>query len=212
MAIPRKGSRKIILNDVNYRWVVSIHNKMVNLVIELEEDPAQPLYAYFECRDLYIRDENDHWQFHSQKQSIRPAHVKRLILYALNSGWKPHAKQGKPFIVRNAAEIALTIDLNQINYRNVNPEARTAFIKEIATDFIDSYMCLTLCMDGEMYDRLLESKTGTRIPIENERLEQLGITFAVFLDHIKADDCPVIALQCNEFPDVIEHFWWICFC
>ncbi|QDV19212.1 hypothetical protein Pan153_38770 [Gimesia panareensis] len=210
MSIPRKGSRSLTVNDTTYRWVVSVHNNTVNLVVELDSAPGQRLLAYFECRDLYIRTETGEWRFHSQKQSIRPAHVKRLILHALNSGWKPQEKLGKPFTIRNAAQIAATIDVEAIHSRQVSPDAQEAYIKEIARDFLESSMCLSLCMDFEMYDRLLESEPQTRFPIADDNLQQLGLTFAVFLDSTKADGRPVIALQCNEFPDVIEHYWWIC--
>lgn len=210
MAIPQKASRTLIIDEIRYRWVVSVHENTVNLVIELAKEPGQRLHAYFQCRDLYVRDENGEWQFQSQKQSIQPSHVKRVIKRALNDGWKPAEKGIKPFVLKDAARVALTIDAEVIDSRFVDSDATMAYIKEIAADFLDTYMALSLCMDFEIHDRIMNSEPGTRFPIEEKNMQKMGLTFAVYLDSFNAKNFPVIALQCNEFPDIVETFWWLC--
>lgn len=210
MAIPKKGSRTLVVEEVRYRWVASIHENTINLVVELAEEPGQKLLAYFQCRDLYVREPNGEWRFQTQMQSIKPSHVKRIIRHALTSGWSPREKIHKPYTLRNAAEIALTIDIVGIDSRFVDPESKIAYIKEIAADFLDTYMALSLCMDFEMHDRIMSSEPGTRFPIGDENMQKMGLTFNVFLDSINENKFPTITLQSNEFPDVFATFWWFC--
>ena len=211
MAIPKKGSRNITIGAQRFRWVVSIHDNTANLVVELADDPGQRLQAHFECRDLHVRDASGEWKFHSQKQSITPSNVRRLLTHALEKGWRPEQKGGSPFIVRDAAKVALTIDAERIDNRNIHPDSDTAFIREVAHDFISTYMALSLCLDGDMHDRIMTADADARISIEDENMQRMGLSFCVFLDTPTADGCPIIALQCNEFPDIIEHYWWAFF-
>ncbi|WP_298861200.1 hypothetical protein [uncultured Gimesia sp.] len=209
MAIPKKGSRTLTVDGVQYRWVVSIHDNSVNLVVELMKEPGQRLLAYFECRDLYIRGDDDQWRFHSQKQCIRPAHVVRIINHALREGWEPSVKPGKQFVVRDAAKVALTIDAELINSQSVDHDSKAAHIKEIAQDFLESYMGLSLCMDYAMHDQIMDSEPKVQIPIEDHNMQRLGLTFSVFKDSLSPDGRLVITLQCNEFPDISDNFWWM---
>ena len=210
MAIPKKGSRNITVSGKRFRWVVSIHNNTANLVVELADEPGQRLLAYFECRDLHICDENGEWKFHSQKQSITPASVRRLICHGLGNDWRPDQK-GPPFVVQDAAKVAMTMDAERIDSRDIDPDADVAYIKDVARDFISTYMALSLCLDGEMYDRIMAVDADERIPIDDHNMERLGLSFCVFRDAPTPDGCPIIALQCNEFPDIIEHYWWTFF-
>lgn len=210
MTIPKKGSRSLVVDEVRYRWVASVHDNAINLVIELADEPGQKLQTYFHCRDLYVRSPDGKWRFQSQMQSIKPSHVKRIIRHSLRSGWSPGEKIHKPYVLRDAAKIALTIDIIDIDSRFIEPEAKMAYIKEIAADFLDTYMALSLCMDFKMHDQIMDSRPGTRFPIGDENMQKMGLTFSVYLDSVNARNLPVIALQCNEFPDVVETFWWFC--
>jgi len=45
MALPRKGTRRITVDDVNYRWGVYEKSPLLSVRIELFEDPGQQLIA-----------------------------------------------------------------------------------------------------------------------------------------------------------------------
>lgn len=210
MTIPKKNSRSITIDDQQYRWVVSVRDNLLNLVVEATDDPGQRLQAYFQCRDLYVRGESGDWTYVAQKQSIRPSHVRRVVKAALKQGWQPN-KKGGPFIVRDAANVAQTIDTEEIDYRRVEENAKKAYIKDIARDFLWTYMALTLCMDATMNDKLTNCEPTERIEIADDKMRQLGLTFCAFKDSFTSEGRMVVGLQCNEFPEIVEHFWWMFF-
>ena len=211
MAMPKKGSRVLTIDGQRYRWVVSVHDNAVNLVVEHADDVGQRLLAYFECRDLYVRADDGSWKFVSQQQSIRPSHVRRIISAAIKRGWEPQQKGTGAFILRDAAEIAQTIDVEPIDSRRIDPEAKEAYVKEVARDFIATYMALSLCMDGVMHERIENLQPNESIPFGNDSMKAIGLTFSAFRESLNDDGWLVIRLQCNEFPDVKLHYSWICF-
>lgn len=82
MALAKKGSRSIIVQDVQYRWkVCSEPNYTKHLVVELYEHPQQSMVAFF--REDKVTKE---------KVVINPAVVSSVIEYALKKGWSPFKK------------------------------------------------------------------------------------------------------------------------
>jgi hypothetical protein len=81
MALPKKQSRSITINNEKYRWLISGDDSGgIGLFIELYENPAQKLTTAFSFG----------------YQAITPVQVREVILYALAQGYTPH-KKGQNF-------------------------------------------------------------------------------------------------------------------
>src|SRR5262245_9988688 len=76
MALPRKGTRRIVVDDTIYRWTVSPDDEPgVAMLVEQWDGPAQRMKTWVEHGIV-----------------ISPGLVRRAILYALANGWTPSAK------------------------------------------------------------------------------------------------------------------------
>lgn len=97
MAIPKKGSRKIIVDDIEYRWRIrwkpsygqGIGESNLTAAIELYENPQSPLIITFP----WLRP--DSW-VGKTKESVTPKDIETCVKNALSQGWKPNVK-GKIF-------------------------------------------------------------------------------------------------------------------
>ena len=96
MSINKKGSRKIIVNDHEYRWKIK-EQFLYDLTILIEKTNCKkPLY-------VHIKDP-EHHNFPQpiiKKRSeikyfpipIKPCDIKNLIIYSLEKGWEPESKK-----------------------------------------------------------------------------------------------------------------------
>jgi hypothetical protein len=90
MAQARKGSRRIVIDDRSYRWIVrrrpsysqALGWSPLSLAIELDETVGQRLHIELDV----VRP--DSW-IDPKPVSLTPAIVARLIREALQVGWKP---------------------------------------------------------------------------------------------------------------------------
>ena len=97
MAIPKKGSRKIIVDGIEYRWRVrwkptysqSTCNSNLMAAVELYENPQNILSIEFP----WIR--YDAW-IGVAEQPVTPSIIETCIKNALNQGWNP-AEKSKTF-------------------------------------------------------------------------------------------------------------------
>jgi hypothetical protein len=97
MTIPKKGSRKIIVDNIEYRWRVrhkgtymqDVFESFLTASVELYENPQNALLVEFPWVrfDAYIGD---------AKQPVTPKLIESCIKTALSQGWKPNEK-GKTF-------------------------------------------------------------------------------------------------------------------
>lgn len=93
MALPKKGSRRIDVDGVEYRWVIrhkptyteAIGQANLRAVVELYENPLSVLKIGF------MLPRNDSWLTNS-KVEVGPRHIQMAIQKALISGWEPHIK------------------------------------------------------------------------------------------------------------------------
>ena len=89
MALSRKGSRKIVVRDTEYRWAIrSKHTYMqaayglsATATVELYENPQSTLSIGFPWARC------DNW-LEAQAKAITPAVISRCIQEALALGWK----------------------------------------------------------------------------------------------------------------------------
>lgn len=99
MAIPKKGSRKIVVNDVEYRWRVRrktdywnlLSGDGLNFAVEKSENGNCVLHVKLDGFGHF-----GSWANNLQTLVITPALVAQAIEIALEKGWQPE-KEGKPF-------------------------------------------------------------------------------------------------------------------
>jgi len=79
MALPKKKSRNITVNDTSYRWVANGNDHGVDVYVELSDDPGQILKSVAG----YVYDSA------KNRVAITPKHIEKLIISALDDGWMP---------------------------------------------------------------------------------------------------------------------------
>lgn len=90
MAMAKKGSRRIDIDDVIYRWRVSAQYDIpLVAVVELSENPGQKLQAHFDWARVLKPPMPDGQQSLGQRRSISPAAIRAVVLAALCEGWQP---------------------------------------------------------------------------------------------------------------------------
>lgn len=87
MAFPKKKSRRIIVNNHQYRWMVNVDFYGVMLLIISEEYNGQKLFANFRHS---INGEKS--CMYDNPFIIEPELVKRTILFGLSKGYSPNQK------------------------------------------------------------------------------------------------------------------------
>jgi hypothetical protein len=76
MAVAKKSTRLIKVDDVEYRWVVQPDDEPgLGIVVELSENPGQRMMTWVEHGNI-----------------ISPWLVRKAILQALQKGWLPQKK------------------------------------------------------------------------------------------------------------------------
>lgn len=79
MGIAKKGTRKIIVDEISYRWVVSPDDEPgLGIIVEKHDNPGQRLTIYVPHGTI-----------------ISPGLVRKIILYGIDIGWNP-SETGKP--------------------------------------------------------------------------------------------------------------------
>ena len=88
MALPKKTSRIITVNNIEYSWMASGNDDIIYLIVCLKENPRQKLHSSFDYVNVI-----EHAVIEVQ---ITPSIVKQVIEYAIHKGWNPYIK-GKDF-------------------------------------------------------------------------------------------------------------------
>ncbi|NQX85131.1 MAG: hypothetical protein HRT67_04400 [Flavobacteriaceae bacterium] len=98
MAIPKKGARKIVVNELVFRWLIrkkSTYSQSVygigklHIAVELEENPGTSLFIYTNRKhpnDIGTEIINP----------VKPSDISKWIQQAFGLGWNP-SKSGNPF-------------------------------------------------------------------------------------------------------------------
>jgi len=81
MALAKKGTRKIVVREQTYRWVVSPDSDYMVLIVELLENPGQKLEVAIPYKTAT-----------GERVVIAPGLVESLITGALENGWKPQVR------------------------------------------------------------------------------------------------------------------------
>lgn len=94
MAISRKNSRKIVVDEVEYRWAIrhkptysqALGDQNILVAIELYNDPQSTLLVHFP----WLR--NDSWMAIHTQPSVTPKYVEQCIKDAIAQSWNPREK------------------------------------------------------------------------------------------------------------------------
>jgi hypothetical protein len=105
MTLARKGARRITVEGVRYRWVVSPDDGYMVLVAEAVDVPGQRLEAFFRYHDVYEAAGGGALRIVGQRRSISPKVVQRVIMTALARGWRPLQRGLGAFRVHDAEEL-----------------------------------------------------------------------------------------------------------
>ncbi len=89
MALAKKGSSLIIVEDMSYRWVVSANDGFMFLVVEAADENGQRLRACFCYHDNYEPENAGMSLIVGQRRSITPGVVREIVLTAIARGWQP---------------------------------------------------------------------------------------------------------------------------
>jgi hypothetical protein len=95
MALAKKGSSLITIEDVSYRWVVSANDGFMLLVVESADQNGQQLKACFHYHDISEPEHAGVSRIVGQRRSITPRVVREIILTGLTHGWLP-SQRGLP--------------------------------------------------------------------------------------------------------------------
>jgi hypothetical protein len=106
MGLAKRGTRRIVVDGVAYRWVVSPDDGYLVLVAELADEPGQRLEAFFRYHDVYEPLGEGVLRIVGQRRSIRPGVVRAVILAALGRGWQPSQRGIQPFRMHDAEQVA----------------------------------------------------------------------------------------------------------
>ncbi len=80
MGLPKKGSRKIIVGEITYHYLISGNDGTIDLIIERFDHNSQRLITTFS----YFNREG--------AIQITPKIVKQTIHYGIKNGWTPNQK------------------------------------------------------------------------------------------------------------------------
>jgi hypothetical protein len=104
VTLARKGSRKLALDEHEYRWAVSGDDGYLVLVIESATNHGQRLEAVFKYHNE-VPDASGFLRMAGQLRVITPEVVRSVIQLALERGWRPLQTKLKPFCIRDADDI-----------------------------------------------------------------------------------------------------------
>lgn len=96
MALPKKGLRKIIVDDFRYGWSATGNDGWISLTVAPLDNEGQILTTSFAYHSKVIEkgetEDGVKWQKLKQQLIITPNIVKQVIEYALKNGWNPIEK------------------------------------------------------------------------------------------------------------------------
>jgi len=110
MAMPRKGSRALVVDGHKYRWSVSFTEDdagwnaqemkaSLSITIEDFQNPKGMLCISFECGFAYGSSDARPRSVNTGSEiQVTPAQVAKWIREALEQGWKPEEKADKVLV------------------------------------------------------------------------------------------------------------------
>jgi hypothetical protein len=106
VGLAKRGTRRIVVDGVAYRWGVSPDDGYMVLVAELTDEPGQRLEAFFHYHDIYEPQGAGVLRVVGQRRAIRPGVVQVVIQAALRRGWQPSQRGLPSFRIHDAEQVA----------------------------------------------------------------------------------------------------------
>ncbi|GAB5406145.1 MAG: hypothetical protein Aurels2KO_43760 [Aureliella sp.] len=204
MALPKKKSQLITVNDIEFRWLVTFRNGVLHLTVDPEETGGQLLQAVFEPHDGYVRSHTG-WDRKTQRRQIKPSTVHRIIEHASTNGWKPADKCSTPFRM-------WAWDVDQIVPCSTDLPEDQIPIRDIASDQVCELQ-FDLSLDSSWRKTLFAADVGKPFPLPDdyfalsEDSRRHGLRYQVFNDG-SADAWGgfiVFGIQSVDFPGVVAY-------
>ena len=203
MALPKKNSRSITVDQTRYRWLVTMHQRVLNLTIEAEDEPGQTLQAFFQPHDQFKRKTGGEWAFYRQGRSLTPRDVSRIIRHGLANDWQPHSRGRKPirFYTWDAERIAPSADAT---------ESDEVALRDVAIDQV-SELRFDVSLDPHWRKTLFEADSFKRFAIPQDYVgirseaRECGLRFAAFNDGYTECGFVVFGIESVDFPDIVMY-------
>ncbi|NOU95606.1 hypothetical protein GC093_20575 [Paenibacillus sp. LMG 31456] len=96
MTLSKKGSRKIIVNDEEFRWIISPSKDFISLIAEHGHEKGRRIEVYIKSDINRLWVEFPHIDDQNLKV-ITPKDTSFIISEAIKQGWNPKEK-GKPMV------------------------------------------------------------------------------------------------------------------
>lgn len=93
MALPKRGSRVIVVEASTYRWMAAGNDGWIDLYVELDGVKGQQLQVKFDYHHTLLQMKDGVRL--KQQFEVTPAIVRQAIMQGKKNGWKPNEK-GKP--------------------------------------------------------------------------------------------------------------------
>lgn len=203
MALPRKGSRIINVNGVEYRWLVTVHDATLHVTIELAKTPGQLLQACFSPFDVMKRNNEGHWRQVRQGRSITSSDIRFVILHGLKSGWTPSGPRRK--IVK-----FWSCQIERLDRVAVDLSPNEILAKELASDQI-SDLQYDLSLDSSWRKILFAAPVAQRFAIPQNyfairaECREHNLHFAAFNDGWAGTSSVVFGITSVEFPELVAY-------
>lgn len=178
MAFPKKGMRKITVNDVKYAYNITGNDDFISYSIGLLDKNGQILTGTFSYNSNIVTHFERNgiiksWSIH-QRITITPKTICQVIKYGLKNGWNPTLNKGQ----LNLGNIEDQIELN-LNEITLFPVLKN---KQVAVSLAKTKTGQVLRTDKELYlgegeiystfDTVEEAKKyANKIVCENEDIE-----------------------------------------
>jgi hypothetical protein len=136
--IPKRKSRKIVIDGKPFRWILKggriryrgDSHRSADLVVQEETDkPGDPLVSLFVSTHLTEALEEGYARHHA---SFTPGDVAKAIRYALAQGWQPSVSTGQVFSLKGS----LALKDYALHEPRVPPKPRTFWDRLLEADII----------------------------------------------------------------------------
>lgn len=107
MALASRGTRRITVDGVQYRWVVAPDDGYMVLVVEPADGLGQRLEVRFGYDDVVRPAGAGSYHLVGQSRSISPGTVRAVLLTALGGGWQASRKGLAPYRVNAESLVRL---------------------------------------------------------------------------------------------------------
>jgi len=147
MAFPKKGLRKITVDDTKYAYSITGNDDYISLSIGLLEKNGEILKGSFSYNENRITNfgkdgKPTSWSLY-QRIKVTPDTIRQVIRYSLDNGWNPFQNKGEFWLY----DVDNKVDLN-LKEETKFPELKQ---RQVALNFAEADTGHVLTTDKEPY-------------------------------------------------------------